>query len=403
VEDAPKFDRGRAGGSPMSAIAVKGWCPGALRPMLSGDGLVVRIRPHGGRLEAWQAAGIADLAGRYGNGLIDVTSRANLQIRGVDDRGHPPLLDGLAQLGLLDEDAETESGRNILVTPFWNPGDDTCSLADELERAIADSALDLPTKFGFAIDDGEQRVLAGAAADVRVERDRAGGLVVRADGARLGCSVTRAEAVTAVLAFTEWFLASGGARAGRGRMAAHIGAGVNLPEALRGDAEPAPMAAAPCPGLYRQGAMVGVAFGQLSHGTFRRLAACAPALRMTPWRMMLAEGLREMPRSADVITEADDPALRVIACNGAPRCREAHADTRALAATLVPQIAPGTRLHVSGCAKGCAHSGPAAITLVATREGFDVIRGGSTRDTPSLRGLRGADIVDNFSMLMGEG
>ena len=29
----------------MSAPQVKGWCPGAHRPMMSGDGLVVRIRP----------------------------------------------------------------------------------------------------------------------------------------------------------------------------------------------------------------------------------------------------------------------------------------------------------------------------------------------------------------------
>ena len=36
----------------MSAAAIKGWCPGALRPMQSGDGLVVRVRPFGGRLEA---------------------------------------------------------------------------------------------------------------------------------------------------------------------------------------------------------------------------------------------------------------------------------------------------------------------------------------------------------------
>ena len=28
----------------MSAAAIKGWCPGALRPMQSGDGLVVRVR-----------------------------------------------------------------------------------------------------------------------------------------------------------------------------------------------------------------------------------------------------------------------------------------------------------------------------------------------------------------------
>ena len=53
--------------------------------MQSGDGLVVRMRPRGGRLSAAQAAGIAELAERYGNGLIDLTSRANLQIRGVSE------------------------------------------------------------------------------------------------------------------------------------------------------------------------------------------------------------------------------------------------------------------------------------------------------------------------------
>jgi precorrin-3B synthase len=385
----------------MSAVAIKGWCPGALRPMLSGDGLVVRVRPHGGRLDARQAAGVAALAERYGNGLIDVTSRANLQIRGVSDERHLPLLDGLAQLGLLDEDPETESRRNILVTPFWKSGDDTCLLAAELERALADSALNLPTKFGFAIDDGRERFLAGASADVRIERDRAGGLIVRAGSAEFGLSVARGEAVMVALALAEWFVASGGAEGRRGRMAAHIGTGAKLPEALRGNAEPAPIVAAPLPGLYPHGVMVGVAFGQLPHAALSDLAARAPALRMTPWRMMLVEELREMPHSTDLITEADDPALRVIACSGAPRCREAHADTRALAASLAPHITADARLHVSGCAKGCAHSGRASITLVATRDGFDLIRGGSTRDAPVLRGLSAAGIIKNPSVLMG--
>ena len=82
----------------MSQFAIKGWCPGALRPMRSGDGLVVRIRPHGGRLSPAQATGIAELAERFGNGLIDVTNRANLQIRGVSDAGHASLIEGLARL-----------------------------------------------------------------------------------------------------------------------------------------------------------------------------------------------------------------------------------------------------------------------------------------------------------------
>ncbi|WP_298887242.1 precorrin-3B synthase [uncultured Bradyrhizobium sp.] len=384
----------------MSAAAIKGWCPGALRPMQSGDGLVVRVRPFGGRLDAAQMSGLAHLAERHGNGLIDVTSRANLQIRGVSEASHRPLLDGLAQLALLDPDADTESRRNILVTPFWRDGDETQALAAELEEALADSALELPTKFGFAIDDGNSRVLAGNSADVRIERDAAGGLLVRADGARFGRSVARGEAVAGVLAVARWFVASG-IRDGRGRMATHLAAGAQLPEALCGEAEPAPIMAAARPGLYPQGAMVGIAFGQMAHTTLNQLAGCGHALRMTPWRMVLSEGKRTMPSASGLITEAFDPALRVVACSGAPRCREAHADTRGLAAALAQSIGGAAQLHVSGCAKGCAHSGAAAITLIATAKGFDLVRGGSTRDAPILRGLDRDDIVRDPSILMG--
>ncbi|MBB4425589.1 precorrin-3B synthase [Bradyrhizobium sp. CIR48] len=385
----------------MSAATVKGWCPGALRPMLSGDGLVVRVRPFGGRLEAPQITGLAELAGQHGNGLIDVTSRANLQIRGVSEEGHRPLIDGLARLALLDPDPATEARRNILVTPFWRAGDATQSLAAELEEALEDNALALPTKFGFAIDDGTSRVLAGDSADIRIERDRTGGLLVRADGAKLGRSVARGEAVSTALALASWFLVSGGATGGRGRMAAHVASGAALPQSLRGETEPAPVMAASRPGHYPQGAMVGVAFGQMLHTTLRQFAGCGHALRMTPWRMVMSEGKREMPSAPGLITEPFDPALRVIACSGAPRCREAHADTRALAAALAPRIAADTRLHVSGCGKGCAHSGTAAVTLVATRAGFDLVRDGSIRDEPVLRGLNGADIVSDPSILVG--
>ncbi|MBB4379012.1 precorrin-3B synthase [Bradyrhizobium sp. Rc3b] len=385
----------------MSAATVKGWCPGALRPMLSGDGLVVRVRPFGGRLEAPQITGLAELAGQHGNGLIDVTSRANLQIRGVSEEGHRPLIDGLARLALLDPDPATEARRNILVTPFWRAGDATQPLAAELEEALEDNALALPTKFGFAIDDGTSRVLAGDSADIRIERDRTGGLLVRANGAKLGRSVARGEAVSTALALASWFLVSGGATGGRGRMAAHIASGALLPQSLRGETEPAPVMAASRPGHYPQGAMVGVAFGQMLHTTLHQFAGCGHALRMTPWRMVLSEGKREMPSAPGLITEPFDPALRVIACSGAPRCREAHADTRALAAALAPRIAADTRLHVSGCGKGCAHSGTAAVTLVATRAGFDLVRDGSIRDEPVLRGLNGADIVSDPSILVG--
>jgi precorrin-3B synthase len=121
----------------MSGFEIRGWCPSALRPMLSGDGLVVRLRPRGGRLSSAQATGIAELSQRHGNGLIDLTGRANLQIRGVREQSHEPLIEGLDRLGLIDAELYAEAQRNILVSPFWNEGDDIRSLAAELEQALA--------------------------------------------------------------------------------------------------------------------------------------------------------------------------------------------------------------------------------------------------------------------------
>ena len=76
----------------MTRPAAKGWCPSAFRPMLSGDGLIMRIKPPFGRLSPDQLQTIATLSKNYGNGIIDVTSRANLQIRGVQEADYPTIL-----------------------------------------------------------------------------------------------------------------------------------------------------------------------------------------------------------------------------------------------------------------------------------------------------------------------
>ena len=103
----------------MSAPSlVKGWCPGARRPMESGDGLIVRVRPHGGSLPVASLGALADAASRFGNGQIDLTRRANLQIRGVTEAALGPLWDALARLGLLDDSAEAEAIRNIAINPL---------------------------------------------------------------------------------------------------------------------------------------------------------------------------------------------------------------------------------------------------------------------------------------------
>src|SRR5579872_74063 len=387
----------------MSGFAVKGWCPSALRPMASGDGLVIRLRTRGGRLSQAQASHIADLSNRYGNGLIDLTGRANLQIRGGTSENHEALIEALARLALVDADAESESRRNILVAPFWREGDDIPSLAGELERALATRSLGLPEKFGFAVDCGTERVLTQAPADIRIERDGDGRLLVRADGASEGRAVARDEAIDAALALAEWFVASGGVRRGRGRMAAHLASGAAHPDAIAAKATPVPAAALPHPGLYAAGALVGLAFGQMRSETLRFLAALAPGLRMTPWRMILLEGVCEMPGHDAIVTRADNPLLRVSACIGAPSCSQAHARTRRLAAELAPHMSANERLHVSGCAKGCAHPGPSTITLVGTPSGLDLVRHGTARDRPALQGLVPKKILSDIGAFMGRG
>ncbi|MCT8330181.1 precorrin-3B synthase [Albidovulum sediminis] len=378
----------------MSAPVIQGWCPGALRPMMSGDGLVVRVRPRGGRLTPGQAKGIAELSARYGNGLIDLSARANVQLRGVSEAGHGALIAGLAALGLIDETAEAEARRNITVTPFWQEGDGVQDVAATLASALAaPDAPQTPGKFGYAIDCGPVPVLQGVSADIRIERAR-GGLCVRPDSAATGAFATAATVAPRALELARWFLASGGAPAGRGRMAAHLAAGARVPDLFREvPAAPHGPAPAPVPGPAPTGYLVGVEFGQLAAHTLAALSGCG-ALRVTPWRMLLIEGAEAPPDLPGLIAGPHNPLLRVSACTGAPGCPQAHVATRALARALGQSLPAGLGLHVSGCAKGCAHPGKATLTLVG-RPGstVDLIRDGATTDAPSACGLDPAGLT----------
>ncbi|MFZ1922086.1 MAG: precorrin-3B synthase, partial [Xanthobacteraceae bacterium] len=80
------------------------------------------------------------------------------------------------------------------------------------------------------------------------------------------------------------------------------------------------------------------------------------------------------------ITRAGDPRRRIVACAGAPICASAYIAARALA----PRIAELAEIsvHVSGCAKGCAHAAPASLTVVGTADGCALVADGSARDAP---------------------
>jgi precorrin-3B synthase len=355
--------------------------------MASGDGLIVRVRPLLARLSAEQALGLCAAACAHGSGLIDLTNRANLQLRGVRDDHHQALIDDLWALGLLDADPALEGRRNILVDPLWQDGDDTQRIATELVARLAEQPP-LPAKFGFAIDAGRSPVLGRASADIRVERGVSGGLILRAEGSDLGCAISAAGAVDAILALARWFAETEGAVSGR--MARHLSAHP-LPDAVRPAEAPAAPGALPRPGDTVPGPVYGAAFGQIDAGALAPLITDSGtlALRVTPARSFVLEGAKAVP-AADFLTRPDDPLLRVDACPGAPFCPSATVETRALARRLAP-LARGS-LHVSGCAKGCARAGAADVTLTGRDGAFDLVRGGAAWDAATVPGLAPAHL-----------
>jgi precorrin-3B synthase len=426
----------------MTTWEIRGWCPGALRPMQSGDGLVVRIRPPSGRLTPQQAQAIAQAANAHGNGIIDLSARANLQLRGVTEISHPRLIDDLHAQGLIDPDIETESLRNLIVTPFrgspatghstpptlslrqkgqnqapspsvalddgtrhlsspsWEgegeggySADDVDALAATLTAAFARMPR-FPGKFGFVLDPGPRPVLAQASADIRIERAEDGRLILRPDGFPLGQPVTDLALDAIVMA--QWFVQSGGVTDGRGRMAALIAKGI-IPSGCT--LAPAPPLPTPTPGLRPDGALVALALGQMRSETFSALAALGHEIRPTPWRMLFLVGATALPAIQDLITDASDPILRITACTGAPACPQGLGDTRTLARRLAPHLAASQTLHLSGCPKGCAHPSPADLTFTATARGYDLIRNGIAQDKPCRRGLTPQAMEDYLKAL----
>lgn len=369
---------------------AKGWCPGAHRPMPAGDGRLVRVRPPLARLSLAQAQGLCELALRLGDGGIELTRRANLQLRGVAPRHHARLVAALCDLGLVDTDPAVEARPQVLVQPCWRPADLSERLAGELAARLVDLPA-LPAKFGFSVDAGASPLLGLASADVRIERAASGRLMVRADGADLGMPVAPGEAVEVALRLAAWF-AVAAAESGARRMREHL-RGRELGTPFPCSEPAAPAARTLRPGPCELGPLYGAAFGLLPAEALADLLqrTRARALRLTPFRGVIAEaGI--WCESEVFLSRADEALLDVDACPGAPSCASATVPTRSLARALaagVRDVAPAQRpsLHVSGCSKGCARSQPADLTLVGRDGGFDLVRDGCAWDAPSSTGL----------------
>lgn len=385
----------------------RGWCPSTLKPMETGDGWLVRLHPPAATLTPAQLRRIATLSAEHGNGLVEISARANLQIRGVTADSHPKLVERLLAEHLVDEHGGDGPQRLTLVSPLAGSGPtgliDAIAVAEQIEQR-ARTIPGLPAKLGVIVDDGGAQALDGFAGDIRLRGIDAGRVALCLADRLWHGPIPATKAAATAEAILRGFASLRSTAPDRIRRLRDLS-----PEALA-NLSTWPDIAAPAPrppprraGLFAMGedrfaALIGLPFGRCDMATLDRLGAGAEPgqadIRLSPWRGLAfrhlsrgqAESLLALADELGLVTQDDDPRLSVQACAGSPACSRAEAPTMADAAVLAEAaadlLAQGVTLHVSGCVKACAHPAAADLTLVGRRGLYDIVLGGTTRDKP---------------------
>ncbi|GAA2857166.1 hypothetical protein GCM10010443_19360 [Actinoplanes cyaneus] len=404
-------------------------CPGALRLHAAADGLLARVRLPGGLLSGAQLRSLRELAEEFGDGRLELTSRANLQLRALKAEQAETLAARLRDAGLLPSSTH-DAVRNIAAPPL---ADDRIRRAvGELDAAIcADPALAaLPGKFLFAI--GPVPLAADVAA---LPAGR--GFALRFGGHDTGLRVGAERVVEALVVAAHAFLAERSAQrpadasgaawrlreltGGPARVSARVAAALGITAAAvtaagltagnvrassvmtdsvtTGDATAAGVTAgsvttaAAAEGV-EPGGLVGVVTGngQFAAGALVPLGRLegvqlraledAERLVVTPWRGVLvpgltraaAEGRVERMAAAGLVVTATSRWTGVSACAGRPGCAKSLADVRAEADAATRFVKDGLPVHWVGCDRACGSPAVSHVRVEATPAGFEVTR-----------------------------
>lgn len=368
-------------------------CPGVLALHRAEDGLLLRIRLPGGRLSAEQLDVVGELAG-IGNGLVEITARANLQVRGLSEGSAAAAARLLEASGLLPSRTH-ERVRNLLASPLAGRHPQAVGsvdeVVDELDRRLcADPLLAaLPGRFAFALDDGSGAVL-DERADVALvaRRDKAPSFTLVVAGVPTATSLAPEHAGAAALDAAHAFLEL---RAEAGEPAWRVwelrgGAAAVIDRlGLRAAPDaPLPRPATVAPGVCRQrdgrSAVTALApLGRLSRAALAHLAAGGRA-RLSPWRTVTivdlpaehAEAVAGGLEAVGLITSAESGWHGLSACAGLGACARARFDVRAAAEQRAAARAPGAPAeHWSACERRCGKP-PSAVSVVALERGLIV-------------------------------
>lgn len=389
----------------MRAVSLKrGWCPGALRPMQTGDGLLVRLRLTAGRFTPAVARLVAEASACHGNGEIDLSQRANLQLRGVSEATLPPLTALLDNAGLIDRDERSEAARNVIASPASDLDEaaliDAADWAERIEKLLVDIAAvrHLPAKFGVLVDDGGAWSLASSHADIRLEASARSGKLIFA----VALAGTQQTAIRIgefspadTLPLLKQLCAALPSFAGGARPASRED--VDLWLAAAGLAVPSaePVNRSASEAMFPRATVLRPPFGRLSHRDLAGLADCLDDESRAVFRLTTSKALIVGPLEGDERKRIEayaaregflavgDPLERVFACVGAPACGNATTDTRADAIRLAGLLPPGQTLHVSGCAKGCATRERSNLMLVGESGLYKLGRACKAGDVPA--------------------
>ncbi|MBF6043893.1 cobalamin biosynthesis protein CobG [Streptomyces sp. NRRL B-1677] len=434
---APPPDRAVPGAGAPSAGPVRergDACPGALRLHAADDGALARIRLPGGLLTTHQAMGLARISEDLGDGHLDLTSRGNVQLRGLAEDCGGTVAGRLREHGLLPSDRHDRI-RNVAASPLcgldgWRADSgpdsspdsasgsegapaDVHAWARELDELLCadDAGADLTAlsgRFLFGLDDGRGDIVA-LRPDVTLIASGPGRAGLHFGTSGPGLCVAAADAPRAAVLAAAEFLAAreacgstawrvrelpAGQRPAAGGLAERLtAAGIActpLPSPLR-----LPLGEPPAPGVVTgpgglRALSVTAPLGRLTSTQVRVVSRMAldsgsGEVRVTPWRGLVvpgfpaakAPGLLAVLAHAGFVTSADSAWHRAGACAGRPGCAKSLADVRADAADCLaggqPAGAAALPVYWSGCERRCGHPGGGPwVDVLATGDGYRV-------------------------------